>query len=169
MGDGTRGRETPPRPTHTFPNGAVATVRQLSQFTIASVELGIQKRYPKPAPPLAPGVGGALEPNEADPNYAAAVQMWQAEQQLRVLDALLELAVDVEVDPAALDGVRGAFDRLGLPLDEITDKVAYLKHVCVVDAARDLQPLAVLIRGGVPTEDDVQAHVETFSGDVEQP
>lgn len=159
----------PPEPArHTFPNGATATIRRMSQFTIASLEIGIGKAYPKPAPPLAPGIGGAMEPNPADPEYAAAVQRWQLETQLRVMDAMLDYAVDIEVDQAALDDVRTLFERVGAPLDEISDKVAYIKHCCVFDLSRDLSAVSALIRDGIPTEADVQAHVETFRGDVER-
>lgn len=160
------GRGVPPALTHTFPNGAVATVRQVSQFTIASLEIGLAKKHPRPAPPMAPGVDGALEPNPADPDHAAAVQRWEGEQQLRMTDALLQLCVEVDVDAAALADVRATFDVIGVALEEISDKVAYIKHCCVRDIAADLAPLAALIRGNIPTEADVQAHVETFPGDV---
>jgi len=160
------GRAVPAPLTHTFPNGAVATVTQPSQFTMATIEIGVAKKWPRPEPPLAPGVGGDLEPNAADPGYADAVTAWQTAHQLRVLDALLELYVDVEIDHVALDALAGALDRIGVPLAEISDKVAYIKHICVIDVARDLAPLAMLLRGQLPTEADVQAHADTFPCDV---
>lgn len=169
MTPASTGRAVPPPPTHTFPNGAVATVRQPSQFTLAAIEIGIRTQHPKPQPPLAPGVGGELEPNPADPAYEADVRAWQEQVQLRTFDALLELYVDVAVDQAELDTLAGALDRVGVQLAEVSDKVAYIKHCCVRDLARDLAPVAALIRGEIPTEADVQAHVETFSGDVGGP
>lgn len=163
------GRAVPPSLAHTFPNGAVATVRQPSQFTLAAIEIGIRAKHPKPQPPLAPGVGGELEPNPADPAYADALAAWQQDIQLHTFDALLELYVDVAVDEGELSELTGALDRVGVALAEVSDKVAYIKHCCVRDLARDLAPVAALIRGQVPTEADVQAHVETFPGDVGGP
>jgi len=152
---------------HIFPNGAVATIRPVSQFTLASLELAVARRWPRPAPPLAPGVNGELEPNAADPDYHTTVETWQAEHQIRVLDAMLDLAVDLEVDTAALARVRATFERMGLTMDEISDKVAYIKHCCVTNIARDLAPLAAIMRDEIPTEDDVHAHVALFRRDVE--
>lgn len=161
------GRATPPPRTHTFPNGAVATVRRMSQFTAASLEIALRKQYPPPEPPLVAGAHGDMEPNEADPTYERELAAWQQQQQFRLIDALLEYAIDIEVDQDALGLVRGFFDRLGLPFDEVSDTVAYIKHCCIEDIERDLTPLADLIRGTLaPTEADVQAHVATFSGDV---
>ncbi len=162
----SKGRAAPPLVHHTFPNGAVATIRQISQFTLASLEVACARQWPKPTPPLAPGVGGELEPNPADPEYQTALQRWQVEQALHVMDAMLDLAVDIDVDSGELARIMDLFARMGQPLEEISDKVAYLKHCCVLDMDRDLMPLARLIRGGIPQEEDVSAHVATFSGDV---
>lgn len=169
MTPASTGRAVPAPLTHTFPNGVIATVRQPSQFTLAAIEIGVQKQHPKPQPPLAPGVGGEMEPNPADPRYEAALTEWQQAIQLHVFAALLELYVDVEIDQATLDTLRGSLDRIGIALDEISDKVAYIKHCCVQDVARDLAPVAALIRGQVPTEADVQAHVDMFPRDVGGP
>lgn len=173
MGESARGRETPQPLTHTFPNGAVATVYPLSQFTIANLGVAAQKRLPKPQPPLAPGVGGELEPNEADPTYLdETLPQWQAAQALLMNDLLIEAAVEVDIDTRALERVRRVLERIDAPLDEVSDTVAYIKHVCYagVDETRlrdALLPLLSLITGkALPTEADVQAHVETFPADV---
>ena len=52
---------------------------------------------------------------------------------MAVMDALMELAVDIEIDQAALEKVNATMALIGMPLDEISDKVAYIKHCCITD------------------------------------
>jgi hypothetical protein len=169
--NGAKGRAAPPPLTYTFPNGVTATVTPLSQFTIAKLEIKARREIPKPEPPLAPGVGGELQPNEADPDYEAARQAYETDVQNRLMYMLFEVALDVEVDAAALTAVRARLARVGEDLsDEYSERVAYIRHCCFAgsrDLAGDMQRLAMLITGqAAPTEADVQAHVETFQGDV---
>lgn len=167
------GRSIPAPLTHTFPNGDVATLTQLSQFTLANIQVAAQRRVPRPEAPLAPGVGGELEPNPADPDYAQALQAWEGHLSMMINDLVLDIAVDVQVDDEALERLRRMLERIDAPLDEVSDKVAYIKHICLAGIPdetllqAELIALLSLITGkAAPTEADVQAHVATFSGDV---
>lgn len=162
----------PEQLTFVFPNGAEGIVHPLSQYTIANLEIACRKQFPPPAVPLAPGVGGELQPNEADPDYEEALRVYATEQQSRIFDRMLEVAVDIHVDDQELERISRAMERVGAPIEELSDKVAYIKHCCLVSmetAEEDMTTLARLITGqAVPTEADVQAHVETFQSDVGQ-
>lgn len=166
----SKGRAVPDQLSFVFPNGAEGIIHPLSQYTIANLEIATRKQYPPPAVPLAPGVGGEMQPNEADPDYEVAVQRYQVEHQARLMDRLFDVAVDIQVDDQELERLSRAMERVGAPIEELSDKVAYIKHCCLVNSKtfqHDMQALASLITGqAVPTEADVQAHVETFQGDV---
>lgn len=168
----SKGRAVPDQLSFVFPNGAEGIIYPLSQYTIANLEIATRKQYPPPAVPLAPGVGGEMQPNEADPDYEIALRKYATEQQSRVFDRMLQVAVDIQVDDQELERLSRAMESVGAPIEEITDKVAYIKHCCLVSletAQQDMTTLARLITGqAVPTEADVQAHVETFQGDVGQ-
>lgn len=166
----SKGRVAPDQLTYTFPNGAKGIVHPLSQYTIANLEIATRKQFPPPPVPLAPGVGGEPQPNEADPDYEVALRVYGGEHQTRLMDRLFDVAIDVQVDDQELERLSRAMERVGAPIEEFSDKVAYIKHCCLVNMGtfeHDMQALASLITGqAVPTEADVQAHVETFQGDV---
>lgn len=166
----SKGRVVPEQLSYVFPNGAEGIIHPLSQYTIANLEIATRKQFPPPPVPLAPGVGGELQPNEADPDYEEALRAYAAEQQSRIFDRMLEVAVDIHVDDQELERISRAMDRVGAPIEELSDKVAFIKHCCLISmetAQRDMETLARLITGqAIPTEADVQAHVETFQGDV---
>lgn len=155
-----------PLPTYTFKNGAVATIHQIGQMTIAHVAAGAQKKIPPvPVPTFEVDMGNGMtkQPNPADKDYQQAVAERSGRVNLMVMDALIELAVEVAIDQAALDKVNATMELIGMPLDEISDKVAYIKHCCITDGS-ELGTLGGLIRGDV--EVAAEAAAATFSGDV---
>lgn len=159
-----------PLPIYTFKNGAVASVHRIGQMTIAHVATAAQKKIaPVPVPTFEVdmGAGPKQEPNPASPAYQQAVAERQARISLMVMDALMELAVDIAIDVAALDAVKATMELVGMPLDEISDKVAYIKHCCIADAQTELAALGALIRGDL--EAAAEAAAATFSGDLPGP
>jgi hypothetical protein len=155
-----------PLPTYTFKNGAVATIHHIGQMTIAHVAAGIERRTPAvPIPTFTTdmGAGPVEQANPADPAYQKAVAERRGQVNMLLMDKLIELALDIAIDQADLARVKSGMERIGEPLDEISDKVAYIKHCCVTDGA-ELGKLGKLIRGEL--EEATEAAAATFSGDV---
>lgn len=158
-----------PLPTYTFKNGKVATVNRVGNMTIAHIAAGAQKKIPPiPVPTFEVdlGAGPKQEPNPADPAYQKAVTTRAGQVNLAVMDALIELAVDIDIDQGALDKLKTTMELVGMPISEISDKVAYIKHCCIVDGD-ELGALGNLIRGDI--EEATDAAAATFSGDLPGP
>lgn len=159
-----------PLPTYTFSNGAVAHVHRIGQFTIAALSEGAQKKIPTiPVPtfPVDLGDGIKQEPNPAHPAYQEAIQARNGTINTLVMDGLIELAVDIEIDHDALDRVKATMELIGMPLDEISEKVAYVKHCCIHDVTKEMGALGKLIRGEI--EEAIEAATATFPDNVSGP
>lgn len=155
-----------PLPTYTFKNGAVATVHRIGQMTIAKVAAGVERKTPAvPIPTFTTdmGAGPTEQPNIASKEYQAALAERRGRINMLVMDKLIDLAIDIEIDQGALGRLKAGMERIDEPLDEISDKVAYVKHCCVTDAS-ELAKLGNLVRGEL--EEAVQAETATFSGDI---
>lgn len=165
-----RGRTAPALTTFVFANGAVATLRPVSQFTQAHIEIQMRKLHTAPEPPLNEvdyGDGKRLEPNPSDPAYEQALQQYRMQISSKVMEATIELGIEVEIDQQALDRVKGLMERMGVPLDEVSDKVAYIKHCCMFDIEHEGPQLADAMRALIgPRQEDVADHLATFPGDV---
>jgi len=155
-----------PLPTYTFKNGAVATVHQIGNMTIAHIAAGIEKRTPAIPIPTFDTDDLKNQPNPADPAYQRAVSTRAGTVNMAVFDALMELAIDIEIDTVALDRVKRTMELIGTPLEEISDKVAYIKHCCITDNEQ-INKLSSLIKGEL--EEATAAAEATFSGDVPGP
>jgi hypothetical protein len=158
-----------PLPTYRFKNGAVATIHHIGQMTIAHIAQGAEKKIaqiPVPLFTVDMGDGPKAQPNPTAPAYQQAVAARSNQVNLAVMDALIELAVDIEIDRMALDQLNATMELIGMPLSEISDKVAYIKHCCITDGS-ELGKLANLIKGEL--EEAAEAAAATFSGDVPPP
>ena len=165
------GRAVPPLATFTFANGAVARLRPVSQFTRAHMEIAARTAHPAPPPPLnAVDYGDGktvMEPNAADPDYQAAMQQHQVTVGHLVFEGLIELGVEIAIDQAALNRVTETLARLGMPLDEKSDKIAYIKHCCMFDLATEGPALRQAMEQLLtPRQGDVDAQLATFPADV---
>ena len=113
------------------------------------------------------GDGVRLEPNVTDPDYEQAMNEWRMMISYKAFDATMELGVDVEIDADALDRVKRVMAMVSTPLDEISDKVAYIKHCCMYDIQGEMPKLAAALRAlAGPQEEDVADHVATFPDNV---
>lgn len=166
-----QGRAAPEAPTFTFANGVTGTLHAVSQFTMAHVEIQVRKRWPPPEAPLnevdyGDGVK-KLEPNYSDPRYEEEMRRYQAFLANKIFDATIELGVDLEIDQAALERVKSVMEWMGTPLEELSDKVAYIKHCCVQDVSTEMPRLAAALREMTgPREEDVADHIATFQDHV---
>jgi len=111
---------------------------------------------------LAPGVGGLLEPNPADPDYATTLTDHAQRVALIMQDALIDMGVsdDLAVDLDAVTRVRRIYARAGVTLEE-SDRMVFLKHVCVGNQA-DLVGLFTAIRSYDVTEEVVASAAAMF-------
>lgn len=167
-----KGRTVPELSTFTFANGATATLRPVSQFTQAHIEMQMRKKHKAPEPPLNAvnyGDGEKLEPNYSDPQYERAQQEYLALISSKVFEGVIELGIEIEVDEFELGRVSVVMERLGTPLDEFSPKVAYIKHCCMFDIQRESELLrAAMDKMLGPREEDVADHIATFQGDVQR-
>lgn len=156
-------RSTPDKPTFTFRNGVTVTLERVGPL----FALPIRKAFPPPAPPMAPGVGGQMEPNPADPDYVIAMATYTEELQLRIQDALLDAAIsdDLEIDMEAVARIRRKAEQWGAPLPERLDRLVYIKY-CLISHSDDLVSLfdKVATYGHV-AEEDIRAAGAMFSSD----
>lgn len=164
----TNGRTPPPLATYTFPiSGITVSIRPMSQFTIAHIELAARRAIPSPTPPLYThdfGDGPVQQPNPADPEYQQALKTHRAIISSKVMDGMIELGVEVAIDDVRLDEIKRVMDLIGTPLEEVSDKVAYVKHCCVIDIEKELPALGAAMRG--VTEEAVTEHAAAFPGDL---
>lgn len=169
-----KGRAVPPLTEYIFANGAVAQLRPISQFTRAHIETQARRQHPAPKPPLNEVDYGdgrtVLEPNLADPDYALAMQEYQTTIGYAALEGMIELAVEIEIDTAELARVADTLARLGMPLEERSDKIAYIKHCCMFDVATEGQALMQALQQAItPRPEEVAAQIATFRSDVSGP
>jgi len=161
-----KGRTPEPLPTYTFENGATATVHRVGQMTIAHIAATVEQQIDQiPIPTFATDMGAGLveQPNIASKEYQADVAARRGKVNLAVMDALIDLAIDIEIDQAEVERVKSSMERIGMPLHEVSDKVLFIKHCCVTDGS-ELAALSKLIQGNM--EVAVAAQTATFSGDV---
>lgn len=161
----TTGRSGPKKPTFTFANGVTVTLERVGPL----FAMPIQRANPPPPPPLAPGVGGQLEPNPADPDYEATLVAHNQKVALIIQDTLIDMGVsdDLTVDLDAVNRARKIYERAGVTLDE-SDKMVFIKHVCV-GSQEDLVGLFTAIRSYDVTEEVVDAAAAMFQRDGRGP
>ena len=82
---------------------------------------------------------------------------------------LVENLSRAEVD-AELARVADTLARLGMPLEERSDKIAYIKHCCMFDVATEGQALMQALQQAItPRPEEVAAQIATFRSDVSGP
>lgn len=156
------GRSVKPKPTFMFSSGEIVTLERVGPL----FALPIQRANPPPPPPLAPGVGGALEPNPADPDYEKTLADHNMKVLLIIQETLLDLGISDDLpgyDQARVDRVRRAYERSGITMPE-TDRMIWIKHVCITTQA-DMEGLFEAIRNYDVTEEAITTAAEMFPSD----
>lgn len=122
-------REVSPKPTLTV-NGITITLERVGPM----YAIPIVRANPPPTPPLAPGVGGEMEPNPSDPDYIAAMEAHQEFIKELTQDAYMDAAIsdDLEIDHAAVARLRTKAAKRGAQLDP-DDRMAYIKYCLFTD------------------------------------
>lgn len=179
-----KGRAVPPLPTVTFSSGYTVAVRRLPPMTQQRVaeaigRLDTVRGMARPTPPLVESaVEGILEPNEADPDYLAAVERFDSLSKLEFNDRLLLLvcldAVEVDMTDALREVITRTRRRLAkvgawqddpdLEPDE-NDRVLFIQHIAAANG-NDLQALyRAVAELSEPTPEVVEQHIDSFPGD----
>lgn len=151
----------------TFANGAKATLRPVSPYTIQAVETSI----PRPAPPMqevdhADGTKHR-EPNPAHPEHIAALQARRLLILERQQNIMLKLGIQIEMTPKAKKEVaafRAVASEIGIPLED-DDKLVYLKHICLTDAATIRDVIQRIGRASAPAEEVVAEAAASFKSE----
>ena len=121
-----------PLPTYTFKNGAVATIHVIGQMTIAHIAAGVEKKTPAvPIPTFTTdmGSGPVEQPNIASPDYLREVEARRGRVNMRVMDKLIDLAVDIEIDHNALKRLMADMERIYAIMQKQAEKIARLYEI----------------------------------------
>lgn len=169
------GRAVPAFPSFTFPSsGRTVQVRKISPMTMERIARGVQKDMPPPQPPVfeveLDGGVKTKETNEADPAYQQALRDYREQFKLETgkrfmrLCASYVLVSDVPTDEVA--EYRAAMDAAGAPVDDDDDRWVYLWEMCAA-GQQDMQDFQAFVLGlSQATQEAVQAHVDSFRGDL---
>lgn len=162
------GRTPPSLEEVTLSSGITVKIRKVSPFSLDAV----RRLYPRPQPPIVDNDYGdgqkRREPNPADPDYLLALEEYKALLTTKITEAMLHLGIKTDIDTDAVAAFREEIGALGVALDE-SDRLVYIRHI-LIQTEDDLQRLAEAItRKTMPTEEAVQEHLATFSGDIQGP
>jgi hypothetical protein len=151
----------------TLSTGITVGIRRISPYTFDA----LRRAFPAPEPPTQPmdyGDGDLRqEPNPAHPAHLARLEQHQALLNEKSQQLMLSMGVELDLDEAALgllSVLRTGLKAIGVEIDA-DNHMAYLKHVAI-KTGEDLTRIANAITSkSQPTEEAVQDHLETFSGD----
>lgn len=158
----------------TFSTGVTVTVRPLATMTVQLINAAVRKdkEFRRPDPPLqkVEAIDGVTTvQNTADPAYVAELAAWEQrvseEVGARFLRVLARRAVEIDVDRAWVAAFRADMEAAGAPV-EGEDVEVYLYHYAA-PTTEDMELLQrKALRQSQPTEEAVQAHIDTFRGNV---
>lgn len=173
------------RPAYTFKDsGITVTLGKLGPGTMQDLQRSIMKQWRasddpakrEPKPPVFQTDVGP-ESNDADPEYQKKRYAWMVrvneELSERLLDFAALYAVECTIDQAALDHLRATHVAMGFPLDEPEhlsqeqrDQLLYVTRICIATAEDITEFIQAVTGRSQPTQEAVQAHIDTFQGDV---
>jgi hypothetical protein len=159
----------------TFSTGVTVTIRPLATMTVQTINAAVRKdpKFKQPEPPqqLVDTIDGVSKiANPSDPAYLEALKAWEArfgeEVGARFLKVLALRGVVMDIDAAWVADFRADMDAAGAPVVDLSDAEIYLYH-CAAPTPEDMELLQrKALRQAQPTEEAVQAHVDTFRGDI---
>jgi hypothetical protein len=179
--NGTRGRQPPALPEHTFKDsGITIKIRKVGPTTQQRLAQAIMREMPEPVIPMVDTEIGP-EPNAADPAYIAAKEKWEQDTRNELTQRLMLIAAlesEVTIDERARQDIarkRRHLKLIGIPFEDYPDltpeeneKVFYILHVAA-GTPEDLGEFSqAVLRRSVPTEEAVQAQIATFQRDVSE-
>lgn len=171
-----KGRAAPPLPLYTFQDSGITVgIRKIGPNTQAQLALQIQREQPKPQPPINETPLGP-EANTADPDYARRLDDWErdcAQSLNRKMFTIAALECECEVDMGEVERKQRTFRAAKFQWEEDSDlsdaeraKVFYIEHIACATQDDMGEFYQAVTRRSQPTEAAVQAHVDSFRGDV---
>lgn len=158
----------------TFPDSGITVgLYRLAPDTITLIRQAIKKEFSPPQPPtqtveFADGTS-RQERNEADPEYTAALKRYEYEAAEKTADRMMRLIArraEVEVDNEAVFHFRADMEAIGVPVEETDDKAVYVRHICVSSEGDYTALTDFIMQRSQPTKEAVDAHKDSFRGDV---
>ena len=186
----SKGRAVPAVPLHTFQDsGIVVKLHKLSPMTSQEIILQVQREMAgdKPIAPVFEvdyGKGKVEEPNYSHPIYVKRLEEWDQSVNREANDRLFRLAalaaVELTGDQAWRDKVKRQKRLLKLTAKlewhddpelepEENDQIFYVKHVCCASPDDVREFYQAITQRSQPTEAAVEAHKQSFPGDVQGP
>jgi hypothetical protein len=145
-------------------SGVTLQIKRISPMLLVDLRKQLKRGTPKPMPPLQEVLLGdekVLQPNDAHPDYLAALQDYNADIGQRYIEAIIQLGVECEIDAGAVGALRESDLGEFLPKN---DKVVYVSRIAA-SSERDLMALQNAILGRAqPTEAAVGEAAEGFRG-----
>ena len=142
------------------------TVMLRRSMSYSMLMMALMKQHPKPTPPMqVVELAGQKQiyPNYADPDYTAAVEMWNGELAVKASDIMLKSAVVVEMTPERKAAVKQFRELMGdtMQLNE-PDSMVWLRYIALAND-HDVTDLIAAIRNiSQPTEQAVEEAAEGF-------
>lgn len=140
----------------------------LPPVTVAGMSLKVQRKHPRPEPPLNKVDYGdgkpTFERNYADPEYHLRVRQWEAfvaaEAQRLAISRVYRMKLTAE-QQAEVDALRAAFPD---EYDETDSDTALWFEDIALQTSDDLMALVRALGG--PDEEVIEAVEDSFRGDV---
>lgn len=174
----TKTHATPELETITFSTGVTVRVRPLATMTVQLINAAVRKdpafRRPEPPRQKVETLDGPSEvANPNDPAYVAELAAYEArfgeEVGTRFLKVLARRGVVLDIDEEWVAAFRADMDAAGASVAALSDEEIYLYHYAA-PLTEDMELLQrKALRLAQPTEEAVQAHVDSFRGDVSGP
>lgn len=185
-----KGRVAPAVPLHTFQDsGITVRLHKLSPMTSQAIVLQVRSEMDdsKPRPPIFEvdyGKGKIDEPNYSHPGYVKRIEEWEAAVNSEANDRLFRTAALVAVEIIGDDTWRDEVKRhkrllkLTAKLDwyddpslepEENDQIYYIKHIAFASPDDAKEFYKAITQRSQPTEAAVEAHKQSFQGDVQEP
>jgi hypothetical protein len=172
-----KGRKVPPLPTFTFKSiGVTVSIRRLGTFAMDDIRKTLTKERKRPEPPTVVVEVGDMavkmrEPNPNDPTYKeqlAEYDNWLATTVAeRMLGLMANYCIVCEVEDEIVEDRRIMLSMISPELNqEYSDREVYVRHYLLSDA-KELQEVQAFILGqSMPTQEAVDAHIDTFQRDI---
>lgn len=175
-----KGRAAPPEKLEEFTfegTGRTVQIRKLSALARDEIRRQV-KRLPgfeEPQPPMVEvdyGTGKIAQPHRGHPVYQELLADWNVrvtqETGERIAAFAIRRGVVCDIDEQAVATIRQDMALLGAPLDEYDDHYVYVAFVCVGPQADYNELLNAVFNRSIPSPEAVQAHKDSFRGNVRE-
>lgn len=155
--------------------GRTVQIRKLSALIRDEIRRAVtaDPAYAKPEPPMVDvdyGNGVLQQANFGHPVYVQRLQDWNTrvanEVGERLTNLVVRRAIVADIDATAVAAMRDDMSAIGATLDAYTDHEVYVRFVCVGPMEDWKDCLAAVFQRSAPTEEAVQAHIDSFRADV---